>query len=100
MNSRVCLLVAWAGLFLAVVATVGGLTGSLVDSLLGATVQAIYYCAACSRETERPVHGCGRPTKLIRGWTWLNNDLVNLAASLIGGLVSALLAGLLWSWPG
>ncbi len=71
------------------VATLGGLAGSLFDSLLGATGQAIYYCSACQKETERyPLHVCGTQTYLIRGWGWLNNDLVNLACSLFGALVA------------
>jgi uncharacterized protein (TIGR00297 family) len=76
-------LLAPASLLAAVVA--GGLFGSTVDSLLGATVQAIYYCPACGKETERhPLHRCGGPTTLLRGWPWLNNDLVNLACALSG----------------
>jgi uncharacterized membrane protein len=78
------------------VAVVGGLAGSFFDSLLGATVQSIYFCDSCNKETESTVHRCGTATRLVRGWPWLNNDVVNLFASLIGGLAAALLAGLLW----
>ena len=77
-------------------AVVGGLIGSLFDSLLGATVQGIYYCESCEKETESPVHHCGRPTRPLRGWGWLNNDLVNFAASLVGGLAAVSLAWILW----
>ena len=70
-------------------ATVGGLTGSLFDSLLGASVQAIYWCDTCGKETERRVHRCGAQTRLLRGWRWLDNDLVNLSASAVGALVAA-----------
>ena len=65
--------------------SLGGLAGTLFDSWLGATIQAIYHCPACQKETERhPVHTCGAQTTLLRGWRWLNNDLVNLACSLAG----------------
>jgi uncharacterized protein (TIGR00297 family) len=70
-------------------ALLGGLAGSLFDSWLGATVQAIYYCPACEKETERfPRHICGTQTWLRRGWSWLNNDWVNFACSLAGALVA------------
>ena len=70
-----------------------GLAGSFVDSLLGATVQAIYYCPTCAKETERhPQHSCGTATQPIRGWSWLNNDIVNLACALSGALAASLLA--------
>jgi uncharacterized protein (TIGR00297 family) len=77
-------------------AVVGGLAGSLFDSLLGATVQGIYYCEYCGKETESSIHHCGRTARPLRGWGWLNNDLVNLMASLVGGLVAASLAWVLW----
>jgi uncharacterized membrane protein len=66
-------------------AAAGGLLGSLVDSWLGATLQAVYRCEADGQETEQhPRHTCGAPTRLARGWAWLNNDLVNFAASITG----------------
>jgi uncharacterized protein (TIGR00297 family) len=74
-----------AGWPLAVAALAGGLAGMLFDSLLGATVQAMYYCPTCARETERhPQHSCGSATERVRGWPWLRNDEVNFAASVIG----------------
>ncbi len=69
-------------------AVVGGLAGSLFDSVLGATVQAIYYCDQCAKETERTWHRCGVGTRHLRGWLWLNNDLVNLISSAIGAAVA------------
>jgi uncharacterized protein (TIGR00297 family) len=74
---------------LSVLALVGGLIGAMFDSLLGATVQAIYHCPTCGKETERhPYHTCGSETTILRGWPWLNNDGVNFASSIIGGLVA------------
>jgi uncharacterized protein (TIGR00297 family) len=68
--------------------TLAGLLGSLFDSLLGATVQAIYHCPTCNKETERhPLHTCGAQTTLKRGWEWLNNDIVNLGCSVFAVLV-------------
>jgi uncharacterized protein (TIGR00297 family) len=63
--------------------TLAGFLGSLFDSLLGATVQAIYHCPTCNKETERhPTHTCGTLTVPKRGWSWLNNDLVNLGCAV------------------
>ncbi len=82
---------AWArtaGFLFAI--TLAGLVGSLVNSLLGATLQAIYYCPACARETERhPLHTCGTPTTLLRGLPWLGNDGVNLVCAVTGSLIAA-----------
>lgn len=84
--------------FLAVVGILisAGLAGSFVDSLLGASLQAIYHCPACDKETERhPAHTCGTETTQVRGWYWLNNDLVNFICSVTGATVAlALWAGL------
>lgn len=79
---------AWFGTI-----TLAGFVGSLVDSYLGATLQAIYYCPTCRKETERhPSHTCGSPTAQIRGISWLNNDWVNSLCTLAGALVA--LAGI------
>ena len=68
----------------------GGLIGALVDSVLGGTVQAIYWCPTCNKETERhPTHTCGSSTRQVRGWSWINNDIVNFACSLTGAIVAA-----------
>ena len=72
-----------------VLVTIAGLLGALFDSLLGATVQAIYFCPACQKETERnPTHSCGTGTTQIRGWVWLSNDWVNFACGAFGVIVA------------
>ena len=68
-----------------VLVTVAGLLGALFDSYLGATVQSIYYCPTCDKDTEKyPTHGCGTQTSQIRGWNWLDNDWVNFACGVVG----------------
>lgn len=67
----------------------GGLAGATIDSILGATLQGIYFCPHCSKETESsPLHHCGTETTHIRGWRWLNNDRVNFVCSLVGAGVA------------
>jgi uncharacterized membrane protein len=71
----------------------GGLAGTLFDSLLGATVQCIYRCPKDGIETEQhPLHRCGTPTLYVRGWRWLNNDWVNAACGAFGSLFACGLA--------
>jgi uncharacterized protein (TIGR00297 family) len=78
---------ALAGWTLLPAALLGGLAGSLFDSLLGATVQAIYYSARRHKETEKRIDPDGTPNTRLRGWRWLNNDGVNFVSSLTGALV-------------
>ena len=75
----------WQG---ALLGGLGGLAGSLFDSWLGATVQAMYYSDHLQKETERRIDKAGYPTRHIRGWCWLNNDWVNALSSVVGGLVA------------
>lgn len=78
-------------LWATIIGALSGLVGSLLDSVLGATVQQTYYCDACQKETERKIHKCGHQTRSLRGWTWLNNDMVNLISSFSGGILAVLL---------
>jgi uncharacterized protein (TIGR00297 family) len=71
--------------------TAAGLAGSLFDSVIGATIQAMYYCPTDKKETEKhPFHICGTQTVHIRGWKWLNNDWVNFACGVFGVVIAIL----------
>jgi uncharacterized protein (TIGR00297 family) len=74
---------------LAIAASLGGVIGAMIDSLLGASVQAMYFCDACQKQTERhPEHVCGTSTVYRRGWRWFGNDLVNFLSSAFGALAA------------
>ena len=84
---------------LVLVSMAAGLGGSWVDSFMGATVQAIYLCDSCGKETERyPMHTCGTlaRTRPLRGWRWLDNDWVNFISSAAGAALAALIDGFLF----
>ncbi len=80
-----------SGIGIIFIASISGLAGALFDSLLGATVQAIYFSEYDERQTEKQLDSQGNPTRLIRGWRWLDNDWVNFFASVFGSLVAGVL---------
>jgi uncharacterized protein (TIGR00297 family) len=73
-------------------ALVGGIAGTLADSLAGATVQERRWCDGCSRFTERRVHTCGSATRRSGGVRGFRNDLVNLVCTVVGGSTAMLIA--------
>ncbi len=67
---------------------VGGVAGALTDSVLGAAVQSRRWCETCREWTERRVHTCGYRTHHRHGLRWMTNDVVNLLATCVGGVVA------------
>lgn len=65
-----------------------GLLASLVDSFFGATVQAQYYDPVREKVTERThsyrSDGTVVKNKLIKGYQYVNNDMVNTLCALSG----------------
>lgn len=76
---------------LGLVAAVGGIFGLFADSLLGATVQAHYFCPQCRVLTEERVHRCGTRGRLVGGLSFCTNDVVNFFASFVGAVSASLL---------
>jgi uncharacterized protein (TIGR00297 family) len=76
-------LLHWPGAT-AIAATIGGITGAMADSLLGATLQQRRRSLRTGRMTERFTDTDGTPTVMAGGLAWLTNDGVNFAATLVG----------------
>ncbi len=74
----------------ALLVLLAGFTGSIFDSIIGATVQAIYVCNKCGKRTERSQH-CGNSTVLESGNKTINNDMVNLLCTLSGATIVILI---------
>jgi uncharacterized protein (TIGR00297 family) len=75
--------------------TLAGIAGSLLDSLLGATVQASRFCPNCRTFSEQRIHRCGTPTRLEHGVRWVDNDVVNALGTLTGASAALLCEALL-----
>ncbi|MHA1917560.1 MAG: DUF92 domain-containing protein, partial [Candidatus Ranarchaeia archaeon] len=82
-------LVAFLNLFWIIpVGAIGGFLGSMVDSFLASTVQQIYWCPKCMKETEQKIHNCGSETEYKRGLIKMNNDTVNFLSLLVAAVFS------------
>jgi uncharacterized membrane protein len=93
--SLVSLAPAASPVVLVIAGLLGGTAGMLVDSFLGATVQASYWCPQCGKPTESRVHRCGTRTELRHGLAWVNNDLVNVAGTAVGAIAGGIVAAVL-----
>ncbi|MGI9089810.1 MAG: DUF92 domain-containing protein [Gemmatimonadaceae bacterium] len=72
-------------------AIASGWSGAMIDSLLGSTIQHRRRCDDCAEDTELTVHVCGSATRHIAGIRWVDNDVINLLATLAGFILSAAL---------
>ncbi len=66
----------------AAILILSGAAGSAVDSLLGATVQALYKTEKGKMTERTEVNGVR--TNLVRGFRWMSNDLVNWCCGTAG----------------
>jgi uncharacterized protein (TIGR00297 family) len=66
--------------------TLAGFAAGIFDSIIGAKFQAQYKCSECSRIVDGKMH-CDTSALKYRGISFINNDFVNLAAGVFGGIV-------------
>lgn len=71
-----------------------GTVGALLDSVVGATLQARRRCLRCGMATEQQVHRCGGETHPAGGVAWMNNDAVNALCTLTAAGTAMLLSGM------
>jgi uncharacterized protein (TIGR00297 family) len=69
-----------------IIITIVGFLGSLIDTVIGASIQAKYTCTNCELMTEKTVH-CERVTQLISGFKWMNNDVTNFISILLASSI-------------
>jgi len=66
--------------------TLGGFMGSILDSLMGGTIQAKYISLKSGELTEKPTYE-NKPNLLHSGLRFVNNDFVNFASSLLASVL-------------
>ncbi len=66
---------------------------TIIDTILGSTIQVKYQCTKCSKIIEKPMH-CGSSAIFKRGVSAINNDMVNLISSFIIMLLSLFILAL------
>ncbi|WP_026689260.1 DUF92 domain-containing protein [Alteribacter aurantiacus] len=80
------------GWFIAIVLV--GLIAQLLDTIVGGTYQVLYRCNKCEVLTEKKRH-CEQHTKVVRGMSFVNNDVVNhvctSSAVLLTGMIFVLM---------
>lgn len=74
---------------------IGGILGSFLDSLLGATIQGTFYCEECAEPTESAQHTCGYKARQIGGFRWVTNDVVNLTSIFVPATIAAVIQAFL-----
>lgn len=70
-----------------IISVVGGISGSTIDSVIGATIQGMHKCKICNKLTESLRH-CDRPTVKVKGIRIIERNVVNLVATIGGASVA------------
>jgi len=79
----------WSLLTTLAITLISGFLGCTLDSLIGATVQAKYKCSVCGKNTEKRYH-CNHLSIHLGGNIAIDNNMVNLLATLFGAFVGIL----------
>jgi uncharacterized protein (TIGR00297 family) len=74
-------LLGLSGLLLIII-IISGTVGSLIDSLIGGSIQATFQCLKCKIITEKRKH-CKIPSKHVSGLYIIDNDMVNFLNTLL-----------------
>ena len=69
---------------------IGSFVGILIDSIIGATIQAQYYCVDCKKYSELQYHH-KKKNELTKGYSFIDNNIVNLLSTTIGSVLSILI---------
>lgn len=75
----VCGAVSWQAY---VIVSLLAFLGTVVDSVAGAVLQALYECPVCKCKVEHRLH-CGEKAHLIKGFDHIDNTAVNYIANLV-----------------
>ena len=75
-------------LMLMVTISVFGWLGEFFDSVVGATLQAKYYCPKCRKLTDKKFHKCGTATQFYSGYKIITNEVTNIIATAIASLLA------------
>ena len=80
--------------YIFLLSTLGGFLGSLIDSILGATIQAKYISSITNTITEKKYSG-GIENALYSGISVFDNNIVNLSSGLLSSIIITSLSSLL-----
>jgi len=72
--------------------------GEHIDSVLGATIQAAYFCPKCQKETERKIHRCGTRSEHRRGISVVSNEFVNFLSTSSAAIIAFILFTIIQTW--
>lgn len=72
---------------------VSAAAGIVLDSILGSKIQVLYRCAVCGKLTERERH-CKELAIWVKGCSFFDNTMVNLACNVFSGGLAGLLMAL------